>query len=160
MNGEINKTPPAKKTSVTVPTQPATRQAQSIRAEIAAIKGKTVPITLSVGASMSSAARSLIAGVGGIGHLVAHAGNARGTASWRGGLTWVGEQGPELVKVPGGSRIYDANASRAMAAAGAGAGVGGGDINLTVNLRSPDGRLLWQELLKVRRQSGPLGLED
>jgi hypothetical protein len=156
MNGEINKTPPAKKTTVTVPTQPATRQAQSIRAEIAAIKGKTVPITLSVGASMSSAARSLIAGVGGIGHLVAHAGNARGTASWRGGLTWVGEQGPELVKVPGGSRIYDANTSQAMARGG---GSGGGDINLTVNLRSPDGRLLWQELLKVKRQSGPLGLE-
>jgi hypothetical protein len=158
MNGEINKTPPAKKTTVTVPTQPATRQAQSIRAEIAAIKGKTVPITLSVGASMTSAARSLIAGVGGIGHLVAHAANARGTASWRGGLTWVGEQGPELVKVPGGSRIYDANTSQAMARGGDSGG--GGDINLTVQLRSPDGRLIQQELLRVKRQAGgKLGLD-
>ena len=31
--------------------------------------------------------------------------NARGTNSWRGGLTWVGEEGPELMDVPRGSRI-------------------------------------------------------
>lgn len=33
--------------------------------------------------------------------------NARGTQYWRGGLTWVGEEGPELVDVPMGSRIYN-----------------------------------------------------
>jgi len=32
--------------------------------------------------------------------------NAQGTNFWRGGLTWVGEQGPELVNLPKGSRIY------------------------------------------------------
>lgn len=32
--------------------------------------------------------------------------NARGTQSWRGGSTWVGENGPELVDLPAGSRIY------------------------------------------------------
>lgn len=31
--------------------------------------------------------------------------NAKGTDNWRGGLTWVGEEGPELVELPGGSRI-------------------------------------------------------
>ena len=32
--------------------------------------------------------------------------NATGTASWRGGLTYVGESGKELVDIPKGSRIY------------------------------------------------------
>jgi len=33
--------------------------------------------------------------------------NATGASSWRGGLTMVGEDGPELVAVPQGSRIYN-----------------------------------------------------
>ncbi len=40
--------------------------------------------------------------------------NATGTENWRGGLTWVGETGPELVDVPQGSRIYSATESAAM----------------------------------------------
>ena len=32
--------------------------------------------------------------------------NAGGTENWRGGLTWVGEAGPELVALPQGSSIY------------------------------------------------------
>lgn len=32
--------------------------------------------------------------------------NANGTDYWRGGMTWVGETGPELVSLPRGSRIY------------------------------------------------------
>lgn len=32
--------------------------------------------------------------------------NARGTDYWRGGLTWVGEEGPELISLPGGSKIF------------------------------------------------------
>lgn len=36
-----------------------------------------------------------------------HSRNARGTSYWRGGLTWVGEEGPELVNIPVGSRIYN-----------------------------------------------------
>lgn len=31
--------------------------------------------------------------------------NAKGDNNWKGGLTWVGEQGPELVNLPKGSRI-------------------------------------------------------
>ena len=41
--------------------------------------------------------------------------NAAGTANWRGGLTWVGEGGPELVDIPRGSRIYSAQESRDLA---------------------------------------------
>lgn len=45
-------------------------------------------------------------------------GNAGGTDNWRGGLTWVGEAGPELLALPQGSRIYNAQDSRAIAATG------------------------------------------
>ena len=44
--------------------------------------------------------------------------NAKGTESWRGGLTWVGENGPELVDVPQGSTIYDSATSREMVSKG------------------------------------------
>lgn len=41
--------------------------------------------------------------------------NASGTLSWRGGLTWVGERGPELLELPAGTRIYDNASSMAIA---------------------------------------------
>lgn len=44
--------------------------------------------------------------------------NAGGSDNWRGGLTWVGESGPELVALPGGSQILSAQDSRNL---------GGGD---------------------------------
>lgn len=37
--------------------------------------------------------------------------NAGGTDNWRGGLTWVGETGPELVSLPRGSQILSAQES-------------------------------------------------
>lgn len=47
-------------------------------------------------------------------------GNASGTSFWRGGMTWVGERGPELVELPRGSRVYSAQESRGMARNGGG----------------------------------------
>ena len=44
--------------------------------------------------------------------------NAGGTPNWRGGLTWVGESGPELVSLPRGSRIWNNQESQQMAATG------------------------------------------
>lgn len=41
--------------------------------------------------------------------------NAAGTANWRGGLTWVGESGPELAALPAGTRIYSAQESQQLA---------------------------------------------
>lgn len=38
--------------------------------------------------------------------------NATGNDNWRGGLTWVGEAGPELVSLPGGTQILNAQDSR------------------------------------------------
>lgn len=42
-------------------------------------------------------------------------GNARGTDSWKGGVTWVGEEGPELIEVPKGARILPSKTSAAIA---------------------------------------------
>jgi tape measure domain-containing protein len=44
--------------------------------------------------------------------------NALGTQYWRGGRTWVGESGPELVQLPRGSRVFPNGESMAMAGAG------------------------------------------
>lgn len=51
---------------------------------------------------------NLGAWVGNYGH------NASGNINWRGGFTWVGEAGPELVRLPKGSQIYNAQESREM----------------------------------------------
>jgi len=42
--------------------------------------------------------------------------NAGGTDWWRGGLTWVGEAGPELVSLPQGSQIFNTEESEDLAA--------------------------------------------
>ncbi len=47
-----------------------------------------------------------------IGGLVGN--NAHGTEYWRGGLTWVGEQGREIVDLPKGTRIYSNQQSERM----------------------------------------------
>ena len=43
-----------------------------------------------------------------------YTGNAGGSDNWKGGLTWVGEAGPELVNLPRGSQILSAQESRNM----------------------------------------------
>jgi hypothetical protein len=40
--------------------------------------------------------------------------NAAGTDSWRGGLTWVGEQGPELMNLPRGTQIIPNDVARSL----------------------------------------------
>jgi hypothetical protein len=46
--------------------------------------------------------------------------NANGTTNWRGGLTMVGERGPELVNLPRGSQVIDAQNTAGR--------MGGGDV--------------------------------
>lgn len=43
--------------------------------------------------------------------------NAIGTNNWMGGLTWVGENGPELIELPSGSKIYSNSKSMSMLSA-------------------------------------------
>lgn len=59
--------------------------------------------------------------------------NAIGTSSWRGGLTMVGETGPELVSLPPRTRIFNPAESLALA------GAGGGDVYVTINATVADG---------------------
>lgn len=54
--------------------------------------------------------------------------NASGSNNWPGGLTWVGENGPEVVGLPSGSTIFNAQESRGLA---------GGDVYyITIDARS------------------------
>ena len=53
--------------------------------------------------------------------------NAGGSDNWRGGLTWVGENGPELVRLPSGSQILSAQESR---------GAGGDVFNIVIDAGS------------------------
>lgn len=53
--------------------------------------------------------------------------NAGGTDNWRGGLTWVGENGPELLRLPQGSQIMNAQESRK---------IGGDTFNITIDAAS------------------------
>lgn len=58
--------------------------------------------------------------------------NARGTSYWPGGLSWVGERGPELVDLPRGARVFDAQESQRM---------GGRTFNITVPVQNVGGQL-------------------
>lgn len=53
--------------------------------------------------------------------------NAGGTENWRGGLTWVGEAGPELVSLPQGSSIYSNQESQQ---------IGGDTFYITIDAKS------------------------
>lgn len=62
----------------------------------------------------------------GLNWLISSAGrNADGTDNWRGGLTWVGERGPELLNLPRGSQITPHGESLAMSRRGVAASAGG-----------------------------------
>jgi len=60
-------------------------------------------------------------------------GLANGTNSWRGGLTWVGERGPELVNLPQGSQVMPNGQSQASIQ---------GDYTVTHKFATQDGKLV------------------
>jgi len=53
-------------------------------------------------------------GMGATGPAVPVGANAAGTPYWRGGLSLVGEEGPELVNLPRGAAVFSADETRAM----------------------------------------------
>ena len=71
--------------------------------------------------------------------------NADGTDYWPGGLTWVGERGPELVSLPQGSRVYSAEDSRSMG--------GTNNYYLTVQSRDMETVAAMTATLKRARQA-------
>ena len=74
--------------------------------------------------------------------------NAAGTDNWRGGLTWVGEAGPELLALPRGSRILSNQESRQL----------GGDVfYITIdakNVREFNDIVEMAQSARVRRRMG------
>ena len=72
--------------------------------------------------------------------------NAAGTSDWRGGLTWVGEAGPELVRLPQHSQILSNQESRALAA---------GDQHIVINVQGIeqlDQVVRWYTSLQTRER--------
>jgi len=67
--------------------------------------------------------------------------NASGTSYWHGGMTWVGEKGPEIVSLPKGSQIYSNQESKAMA----------GGVNVTVHATVSNGLDVEELALKIAR---------
>jgi len=72
----------------------------------------------------------------------------------RGGLTWVGEAGRELVRLPHGSQVIPHGQSEAMAGAGRGGFLG----TIEVVIKNEDGREIQRKLLALQRTDGALGL--
>ena len=85
--------------------------------------------------------------------------NASGTENWSGGLTWVAENGPELINLPGGTRITPAAQTRQLLAANDTAARGG-----DVHFYDLSGAVVYEDLmakLEARSQqasvSGAMG---
>lgn len=97
----------------------AALQRMGTAAHNAAAELNAVPDTKHVVITFSANGLSTIPGV--ISAVAGAAGrNAGGTSNWRGGLTWVGERGPELLNVPSGSAIHTADQSRNMTSGNSG----------------------------------------
>lgn len=79
------------------------------------------------GGSAGVGATNVMQGVGSkIGNVLKIGNNANGTPNWGGGLTWVGERGPELVNLPRGSQVIPAHRASQM---------GGGGVVVNVDAR-------------------------
>jgi hypothetical protein len=89
---------------------------------------------------------------------------ASGTPSAPRGWAWVGEQGPELMKLKGGERIIPASESAAIASAKSAAsmtGVAAGGTTVVINVNGPSigipstiAQQIQQALLQLQRESG------
>jgi hypothetical protein len=98
-------------------------------------------------------------------------GLASGGTVTSGGLTWVGERGPELLSLPTGSRVLDSRSSmqvaqtapnsvgglRATGAGVGGAGYGTGDINVNVIVKVAEREISAIVEKEIRRQKAITG---
>lgn len=90
--------------------------------------------------------------------------NAEGTDNWRGGPTWVGEKGPELLNLPKGSQIIPNNkamsslipSTMSMGSGSGGRGGSGGfnagGITININGVGKDGKQIGNDIVGVLRQ--------
>lgn len=119
--------PPNKNTKVNANTHDAEGRIKALQDKLRALRDKYVTIHVTTVGSASVNQRD------NADRLKNAHGGVRGAASGgaRDGLTWVGEEGPELVDIPAGSRVMTAGDSRRFAAAQNG---GGGPVQIMVKL--------------------------
>jgi hypothetical protein len=117
-----------------------------INGELAKIRDKTVTIRmLTPGLAAAQTAASVARTLAGMGY--AHGGiKGAQDGGLKSGMTWVGEQGPELVSLPAGARVHTAGDSRRLAAA-----VGGGETLLRVMVDRTTERGLIDGLMRALR---------
>lgn len=146
--GRVRAIPDKSTTNVSVPgARESKNRADEVHSAVAAIPNHSnTSITTSGVQTALNQIDSVIARLGGIpssisttvytNYVDVHTGNnAGGTPYWRGGPTWVGERGPELITLPRGSAVHSAVESRAMMGATGGQPVRGGD---TINIALPN----------------------
>lgn len=89
--------------------------------DVLGVIGVKIPSVAHIALSAAPPTRNSYNALKGVGN------NAGGTDDWRGGLTWVGEKGPELLNLPGGSQIIPNNSAISlMGAKGRAVGNSGG----------------------------------
>lgn len=80
--------------------------------------------------------------------LKAIAGNAKGTDDWRGGLTWVGEEGPELINLPKHSQVIPNGESEQIAKGGGGSTVVNISLSGIMSRSKSDERAIAESLIE------------
>jgi hypothetical protein len=108
--------PPKKDTKINANTHDAAARISALQGQIDRLRGKTVTIrTVITGGSLAGSVH--VSGAGGSGTQVKAAGGISGSANGASasGLTWVGEQGPELRSLEPGTRVWSAGDSARMA---------------------------------------------
>lgn len=135
--------PPSKKSVVKAEISQFMAKIRAAKVELAMLRDKVVNVTVR-NLYDSSLNRHATGGV--------VSGRATGgiTRAASGGvrraMTLVGEQGPELLDIPGGSRVHSNNASRRLMGGGGGAGA---PMNVILTL---NGKILAQELVEPQRE--------
>lgn len=138
------------------PDDPLRARLLELRNEYAEIPGTiytNVVMDLNADAAMARLReiQALLAGIPRIGEIVIPA-FASGTASAPGGVALVGEQGPELVNLPRGSRVNTASATRQMARSLTGTGTGTAAAPVTINVSSLDPKGAADAVIEAIRQ--------
>lgn len=108
------------------------------QANVDELRGKTITITTNFQSRFLDAGNARASGgiIGGA-----------ATGGVRSSLTWVGEQGPELVRLPAGSTVHSAPDSQRMAA-----GMGGAPVQVNLSFQ-PSGNSAVDALFEIFRQN-------
>jgi hypothetical protein len=125
---------------------------------------RSTTLSVNVVSNVNSAVAGIRSAVASVGGSFGWSGpkHARGGSNLPAGWSLVGEEGPELMYVPGGSTILDAQkTSGALSGSGSGAGMPGslGATQPVIVQFMLDGRVVQQSLLRLKRTNGgALGL--